>query len=239
MTNNRALKLLMVLATLWLGGPAIALAQPANESLCGPLKSGPGQYGPYDFRIDKDKLPIVLTAHFTPAVESLTRGNTATSPGPDIDYTLRAIPNHPNALFSMMRLAEREKTPKPTGARYTVECYFDRAMRFRPDDHVVRMLYTTLLISNKRKPEAMQQLEKVLTSANDNAFTYQNVGLLYFDLGEYPLALIQAHKAIELGLNRQDLREKLQSAGQWKDAVTNADSVSTEPAAAASNPAKP
>jgi hypothetical protein len=40
MTNNRALKLLMILATLWLGGPAIAQAQPANESLCGPLKGG-------------------------------------------------------------------------------------------------------------------------------------------------------------------------------------------------------
>ena len=97
------------------------------------------------------------------------------------------------------------------------------------------MIFTTFLTKTNRKPEAMQQLEFVLKSAKDNAFTYQNVGLLYFDLGEYKLALSQAHKAIELGLNRPDLREKLQAIGQWVE-PTSAEAV---PADAASAPAKP
>ena len=102
------------------------------------------------FRTDKDKLPIVLGAHFTPEVESLVRGKTNVTPGAAIDYTLRAIPNHPNALLSMMRLGEREKTSQPRGTRYTMECWFERAIRFRPDDQIVRMIYTTYLTKNNR-----------------------------------------------------------------------------------------
>lgn len=200
----------------FLGAAPSTFAQAETVSTCGPLFSL-GQYGPYDFRIDKDKLPIVLGAHFTPEVESLIRGKSGATPGPDIDYTLRAIPNHPNALISMMRLGEKENQSKPSGSKYTMECWFERAIRFRPDDQIVRMIYTTYLTKNNRKPEALQQLDVVLGSANDNAFTHQNVGLLYFDLGEYPLALAQAHKAIELGLNRPGLREKLQSVGKWEE----------------------
>lgn len=203
-----------------------ALAQD-EAGPCGALTNG---YGPYDFRTDKDKLPIVTGAHFLPFVENLVRGNTSSTPGGDIDYTLRAIPNHPNALMSMMRLGEKEKTEKPSGSRYTVECWFDRAIRFRPDDHIVRMIFTTFLTKKNRKSEAMQQLEFILKSAKDNAFTHQNVGLLYFDLGEHPLALAQAHKAIELGLNRPDLRDKLQAIGKWAEPA---------PTEAASAPAKP
>jgi len=172
----------------------------------------------------------VTGAHFLPFVEALVRGNTSSTPGGDIDYTLRAIPNHHNALMSMMRLGEKEKTNKPSGSRYTVECWFDRALRFRPDDHIARMIYVTFLTKNNRKPEAMQHLEFVLKLAKDNAFTHQNIGLLYFDLGEHKLALAQAHKAIELGLNRPGLRDKLQAIGQWAE---------PSPAEAASDPVKP
>ena len=150
-------------------------------------------------------------------MESLIRGHTTTTPGGDIDYTLRAIPNHPNALLAMMLLGEKDKTPQPRGSRYTVECWFDRAMRFRQDDPIVRMIYTTFLTKAGRKSDAIQQLETVVRSADENAFTYQNAGLLYFDLGEHAKALTLAHKAIELGLIRPELRERLQSVGKWED----------------------
>jgi len=196
---------------------------------CGTLFS-PGQYGPYDFRTDKEQIKIVLGAHFTPEVEALVRGKTGTTAGGDIDYTLRAIPNNPRALLAMVRLGEKEKTQQPRGSRYTLDCWFERAIRFRPDDQIVRMLYITYLTTSNRKADAMQQLEFIVKSAKDNAFTYQNVGLLYFDLGEHQLALAQAHKAIELGLNRPDLRDKLQAIGKW---------VEPTPAESASAPAKP
>lgn len=229
-----------MLALLLFGAASSAIAQAdATGAPCGPLHPE-GQYGPYDFRKDKDALPIVLGAHFTPIVEALIAGNRSATPGGDIDYTLRAIPNHPNALLSMMLLGEKEKTQKPRNSRYTVECWFERAIRFRPDDSVVRMLYTTYLTKNNRKADAMKQLDIVLKTAEDNPFTYNNVGLLYFDLGEYDKALVQAHKSIALGLNRPDLKDKLKSVGKWTEPIAppaDADaSVTARPASAPGTP---
>ena len=81
----------LLLATLIaVVGTTPVLAQSGNPA-CGPLANG---YGPYDARKDPDKLPIVLGAHFTPQVEMLIKATTGYIGG-DIDYTLRAIPNHP------------------------------------------------------------------------------------------------------------------------------------------------
>jgi len=223
----------IAISLLLVTSPSLAQTQSSN---CGPLENG---YGPYDHRTDKDKLPIVLVAHFTPEVEALVRGNTTTQPGGDIDYTLRAIPNNPRALVAMMRLGQKENTDKPSGSRYTVECWFDRAIRFRPDDQVVRMLYSTFLANNARKPEAVQQLEIVLKFTQDNPFTHYNVGLVYFDLGEYGNALTQAHKAIDLGFTRPELREKLLAAGKWEEPRAKPESAAVEPTGSASAPQRP
>jgi hypothetical protein len=187
-----------------------------DGTACGPL-STPGQYGPYDYRTDRDKLPVVLSNHFTTEVEALIRGITAQTPGGDIDYTLRAIPNNHRALIAMMRLGDKEKTPQPRGSRYSVECWFDRAIRFRPDDSIVRMIYSTYLNSKGRVPDANAQLELATTYAQDNGITHYNIGLHYFDLKNYDSALIQAHKAIALGFIRPELREKLIAVERWKE----------------------
>ncbi len=192
-------------------GAMPALAQSGSEA-CGPLKNA---YGPFDYRTDRAKLPIVLDHHFTPEVEALIRGKTVLPPGPDIDYTLRAIPNNHRALMAMMRLGEKEKTPQPRGSRYSVECWFERAVLFRPDDSIVRMIYSSYLNSKGRNQEATNQLEIATTYAKDNAFTHYNIGLHYFDQKNYNKALAQAHKAIELGFPNTTLREQLQSIGKW------------------------
>lgn len=220
------------LLALLLATPFLASAQ-EGMTLCGPLANA---YGPYDFRNDRDKLPIVVGAHFTPVVEALIRGTTNVSPGGDIDYTLRAIPNHPNALLSMAKLADRERTDQPRGSRYTVDCWFDRAIRFRPDDHVVRMLYANFLTEKKRSEDALRQLEVVrLQLAKDNPFTHYNLGLLYLGLQQFDKALAEAHLALSLGYPRTELQEKLRAAGHWKDPEPAADAAS----APASEPAKP
>ena len=216
MTSNRFFSLFELLSTAALCIPALTLAQSANSSNCGTLFSS-GQYGPYDFRTDKDKLPIVLRAHFTHEVESLIRGISSGTPGGDIDYTLRAIPNHPSALIAMMRLAEKEKNPQPRGSNYTVECWFERALQFRPDDNVVRMIYATFLAKNGRTPQALEQLERVTATAGDNAFTHYNAGLIYFNIKDFDKALSQAHKALALGLPRTELADQLKTAGKWTE----------------------
>ena len=56
-----------LLIALFTSSPAVA---ETIGSSCGTLSSV-GQYGPYDFRTDRDKVQIVLINHFTPAVEAL------------------------------------------------------------------------------------------------------------------------------------------------------------------------
>ena len=189
-----------------------ALAQ-SNASACGDLKT---HYGPFDYRTDRDKLEIVEQNHFTPEVEALIRGKSSAKLGQDLAYTLNAFPNHHRALMSVMRYGQKLKTPQPEDIQYSVECYFRRALRFRPDDTVARMIYATFLSSNGRSPEALRELEQVGKMAGDNSFTYYNLGLIYLDMKEYEKALTQAHKAMALGFNLTGLRDKLIEAGKWR-----------------------
>lgn len=214
--QSLARKLLFTLPLLLCGQLVWTQSQATPSSACGTLYA-PGQYGPFDYRTDRDKLPIVLGAHFTPEVEALIRGKTNTAPGPDIDYTLRAIPNNHRALMAMMRLGEKEKTPQPRGSNYTVECWFERAIQFRPDDSIVRMIYSTFLHSKGRTPEANAQLEVATSYAKDSALTHYNIGLHYFALKNYDKALLQAHKALELDFPQTELRDQLKSVGKWAE----------------------
>ena len=218
-----------------------ALAQ-VDATFCGSLGNA---YGPYDYRSDHHKQApgdqmshpakrrLVEGAHFTPRVENLIgaqSGGQIGPPGGDLDYTLRAFPNHHRALISVMRYGERTGSQKPPGLPRVVECYFERAVRFKPDDTTVRMIYSTYLTKNKREAEAIAQLEQATVLAADNPFTHYNIGLSYFDLKLYDKALAQAHKAMALGFERTQLRDLLVKAGQWKEP----DSVPAMPEAAAS-----
>ncbi|HAL39729.1 MAG TPA: hypothetical protein DCP03_17135 [Polaromonas sp.] len=189
-----------------------ALAQ-SGALACGELRSG---YGPFDYRTDRDKLGIVEQYHFTPEVEALIRGKSSIHIGQDLSYTLGTFPNHHRALMSMMRYGEKLKTPQPPYAEYSVECYFLRALRFRPDDTTVRLMYATFLNANARAPEAMQELEQVAKAAGDNPFTCYNMGLIYLDMKEYEKALALAHKAMALGFGQTGLRDKLMAIGKWR-----------------------
>jgi hypothetical protein len=196
--------------------PVSVQAQAADEAHpCGPLKTG---YGPYDYRTaTPDQRRLVEGSHFTARVETLIAGESTRVVGADIDYTLRAFPNHHRALVSMMRYGERLKNPKPPGAQYTVDCYFDRAIRMASDDNVVRMLFAGFLSKQGRETEAEAQLKLVADRAADNPFTLYNLGMVYFDLKRYEPALEFAHKAAALGFPRTELMDKLKSVGKWSE----------------------
>src|SRR5690242_20568976 len=162
---------------------ACMLASYANaaEQQCGDLANA---FGPFDYRYDKGNLPIVENNHFTPEVESLVRGKTGALGG-DIDYTLRAYPNHTRALLAMERLTARLRVDKPPQANYTIDCYYERAVRFRPDDGVVRMLYANYLARKGRPAEAIKHMEAAENSLGPNANLHYNMGLVYADLKQY------------------------------------------------------
>jgi tetratricopeptide (TPR) repeat protein len=199
-----------------LAGSQYLLAEVSDFS-CGSLNN---PYGPYDYRSDKDKLDIVEGAHLTPEVLNLTRGKTSAIGG-DIDYTLRAFPNHHLALMAMVRLGEKQRLIKPVGARYSVECYLYRANRFRSDDAMVKMIYANFLAKNKRGAEAIKLLDEAVELGVENSNLYYNMGLIYLDLKEYEKALNYAHQAYRLGFPLPGLRDRLRKAQKWRDPMTS------------------
>lgn len=215
-----------------------ALAQ-VSTSGCGDLANA---YGPFEYRRDRhhtadstpyqSKLNLVEGAHFTAAVEALISGVTGPL-GAELDYTLRVFPNHHRALLAVMKYGLKSKSAQPPTLLRPVECYFERALRFAPDDTTARMLYATFLINGKRKQEALTQLERARFDAGDNAFTHYNIGLVFLDADEPAQALAQAHRAMSLGFTRADLKDKLVALGRWRDPQQ-----SDTPPAGASAPAQ-
>lgn len=186
---------------------------------CGPLRP-PGQYGPYDYTNADDratKLHIVEIAHYTPNVANLIRGHTDPRLGPDLDYTLRAFPNHHRALNSLLRLALRDKTTLIPGMHYSVECYFKRAIEFKAGDPIVHMLYGTYLFESGKQKEGLGEYDEALKLDPSNGNIHYNLGLLYFELKNYDKSMEEARKAYNLGFPLPGLKNKLMSVGKWKD----------------------
>lgn len=209
-----------------------AKALTAEEMACGTF-SRADRLTPEDYRTPSRRLANVEHHHFQPSVENLTR-HMQGSFGSDIDYTLWGYPNHHRALATLVKLGQREKTDQPRGSSFTIDCYFRRALRFAPDDLIVRMLYADYLGRVERKDDAMRQLAFVTAEAGNNPFTHYNAGLVYLQLGAYTEARAQAHQAEALGFDRPQLREALEKAGHWQPRVAQA-----TPDMAASQPVPP
>lgn len=188
---------------------------------------------PMDYRTDRKLLATVEGGHFQPQVEDLVKPM-FDSFGADLDYTLHAYPNHHRALLTLIRLGERERTDEPRGTRYTIDCYLRRAIRWRSDDMIARMIYAQYLIKKNRVPDAKVQLDYVGTQAGDNPFTHYNLGLSYFDMKAYDLALEQAHQAAALGMENEGLKNKLVAAGQWREPTATPANAASAPDGAAS-----
>lgn len=205
-------------------------AHAGAQGVCGSLEN---HYGPYDYRLERNgRLRIVERFHFTPEVEALIRGESG-SIGGDLDYTLHTSPNHHRALMALVRYGERLKTTQPPAMQYSIDCYFDRAVRYQQDDTVVRELFAQYLAKGGHLKEAKDQLHAATVYAKDNAISHYNIGLIYFELKDYDHALEQAQVASEEGYPRPELRDMLKGVGKWQDppAAASAPAVSAAPAA--------
>lgn len=203
---------LIAVAALVVHPPARAQSSP---EICGKLEN---HYGPFDYRTQRDQLRVVEKFHFTPKVETLAGGESSYIGG-DLNYTLRTSPNHHRALIATVRYAEQTKSAKPPNMDFTVECYLERAVRFRPDDTVTRALFAQYLGRLGRKEQAIAQLEAAVEIANDNPLSHHNLGLVYLEIGEFDKALLQAHRAQKLGFEKSRLENALRQQGKWKDAT--------------------
>ena len=179
---------------------------------CGDLAN---PVGPYDYRKDKSLLSNVEHNYFNDDVRMLRKGQSASIAG-DLDYLLRAYPNHPGGLDAMGRLGRRAKSEKLYGANFKVSCYFDRAIRLAPDDPTVRALFAQHLWITGNRKLAVDQIEEAEKLGANDANTLYNIGIMKFEMGDKISAMKYATRAYELGFPLPGLRNKLKRAGVWK-----------------------
>lgn len=152
----------------------------------------------------------------------MRRGSSGKDLGGDIAYTLRVFPNHHQALMTMGDWSMKTKLNPPPKGQYTVECWFDRATRFAPDDAMVKVVFGTYLVKRGKPQEAIEQFETALAQAGDNANVHYNLGLAYVELKQYDKALESAHAAYRLGFPLPGLKNLLRRAGVWREPVPTA-----------------
>ncbi|TWI69000.1 hypothetical protein IP91_00065 [Pseudoduganella lurida] len=172
--------------------------------------------GDYTNPEHRSRLDVVERFHFTPQVERLERGQSGYLGG-DLGYTLEHFANHHRALASLARLALREKSSRPKGSKYSIECYFDRAIRFRPDDARVRAIFGGYLLALNQEEAALVQLEEAARLEPANATNQYNLGLVYVRRKEYDKALGAAKLAYGQGFPLPGLKNKLAAAGRWQE----------------------
>lgn len=168
-------------------------------------------------------LTTVEKVHFTPKVERLISGHTSTEPIVDIDYTIRAFPNHHRALFAAIRYYLRwppsvgsDGQVNPFRPGYTgyppPECYLQRARYFAPEDGMIPALLGLYLHRLDDFDGALIQYQMAEKQLGDGAPAelYYNLGLLHFDRGEYSEAQQYADKAYAMNYQLPGLRRKLE-----------------------------
>jgi tetratricopeptide (TPR) repeat protein len=187
------------------------------SSQCGSLENA---YGPYDYtnlEHRRDYIPVVDRAHISADVLALQRGVVGSSrtPMPDIDYALRAVPNHHLALDAMARLHRKEGSEHLGESTYSVSCWFERAHRFNPNDGTVWLIEGVHLSSLAKYDKAEQALTQAVRLIPNSAEAHYNLGLLYVRTKKYAQAAEHAKRAYELGFPLPGLRDQLVRLGKW------------------------
>jgi tetratricopeptide (TPR) repeat protein len=175
-----------------------------------PCDGGRQGYGPYDYTNPEHRrccLQIVESFHFTPGVETLARASTGSVTG-DIDYTLRAFPNHHHALLAMIRfqlLNSQESISSLTPA----ECYLQRGEVFSPNDPNIPFLYGFYLHRKGLYRDALEQYLRAERINPEFPSLHYYLAKLYLELGEKNKAAQHAKRASQLGVSTDALRKNL------------------------------
>lgn len=199
---------------------------------------GEGQgYGPYDYNLEKQAIEKVETFHFYPEIEQLQL-HAARLDG-DLDYTLRAVPNHHRALWARVRFflrtldesdptiaSETEKTRK---GHPPPECYFQRAQAFNPGDGVVPGIFGIYLHKRGKLEAALAEYKKAEKMIPKHPELIYNMGLLFLDLNQIDEAKKYAERARSLGYPLSGLSRRIgQREAQARQNNGNSDTGRTQ-----------
>ena len=223
----------IALVAAWLTDPVVqAQAVAAN---CGHPYDSPGRFGPFDYTdpSKKPELELVEPHHFTSYLEELAlygiASRAASQPeeaegfaliGGNLDYTLHAFPNHSRALYAMGMWQLRQRKERPLeaagwvsgGKIYSAECYFERAIMFKPDDGMVHHAYGAFLQKAGKQKQAAAEYERAIALMPEFPEPHYNLGLLYIDSGDLAKAAEHAARAYALGYPLDGLKRKLAAA---------------------------
>ncbi|MBS1157319.1 MAG: repeat-containing protein [Proteobacteria bacterium] len=214
----------------------------ASAAECGELKNH-GNIGPWDYADPTStmatgenpmgRIKRVENVHFNPQMQSLDLKKFSierlTS---EFNYTLRVFPNHPRALLALSKLEgiAGGKLPQnsitPFTPKITADCFFDRAIRFRPNDKAVRIVYGMHLQQRGKLKEALVEYELAKSLGENSASFNYNFGLLHADMKNWDKAYEYAVKAQNAGLMLPGLRGKLEKAGRPLPALMPPEKVS-------------
>lgn len=186
-----------------------------------PCKGNPQGYGPWDYTNadERKKIPVVEEHHFTAPVENHIKGEEGRLEE-DLDYTLRAVPNHHRALLSVIRYQikfNKNILLKKIPLMSPVECYLQRAIHFSPNDAGTVSLYAYYLKEIDQKNKADDYYQKALNIAPDNAKIAYSYSLLLIELQQYEKATEYAKKAYANKKAPPALKNKLITLGFWKE----------------------
>ena len=82
---------------------------------------------------------------------------------------------------------------------------------------MVKVLHGIFLMRIGQKSGAVSKLEQAANLDQSNANIQYNLGLAYFDVGNYVAARESARRAYSAGFPLPGLREKLKRAGKWRE----------------------
>ncbi|MBU2709926.1 tetratricopeptide repeat protein [Zooshikella harenae] len=193
---------------IFIGYNSILSSSIMASSFCGDLKNF---YGPFDYTNPKhyqENLSIVEQYHFNDNIEYLQGGMSSNIMG-DLTYTLRAFPNHHRALFTVIRYYTLLNTRHREKRYWSAECFLERALKFKPDDGIVHMLYGIYLHKKGKYTEALKKYQTALKYEPNNAELHYNIGLLYLKLKQYDKAYGHAQQAYTKNYPLQGLKNQL------------------------------
>lgn len=217
------LRLLLQLSYLLAVGVSFQVQAGEYDQGCLPLKIE-GKHGPFDYRsADLAARKLVEKPHFDEHYQAYRLGkkkfrkqydSIIETPAAGFGYTLWAFPNHHVALAAIENLGDKQRTDKLDGLPLRVRCYFERAVKFVPDDGLVRALYGYYYGRRGDPARAEMQISAAIDLRPDDVNVRLYTATAYLELGLPDKAVEHVEAAYALGYPFPGLRQRLDKARQ-------------------------
>ncbi len=218
--------------------PTTAKQQPSDQTIVCAFYFAGDHFNTADYRLRdstanyKMEFAINWEHHTGPAQKRVHAGDLTSIVMADLDFTLKRWPNHRDAIRTLI---EYDLAGGKSYGYAPTECWLRHAHEYAPDDVDVILAEAYFHQRKGDREVAKSQYEEALAQGSKSPEVHYNLGLLYFDLADFPHAQEQARIAYADGYPLPGLRNKLKKAGYWTE---DDDSVPSRPTASQPPPAQ-